>query len=422
MKIYFSGIGGVGIGPLAQIAHNAGHEVVGSDQNASLLTAELDKLGVEYAIGTQDGYFLRHMNEGRTIDWFVYTAALPADHPELLAARQLGIKTAKRDELLSQIIQEADQKLIAIAGTHGKTGTTALAVWLFKELGLPVSYSIGSTVSFGASGQFDGDSQYFIYECDEFDLNFLHFEPYLSVVTSIDYDHPDTYPTRKEYNDAFKQFILQSELTVGWKEDFSGIDTANNVILLESDDTNPDISLPGEHIRKNATLLLKGLREIGVIDDMNYRQAIDIINNFPGADRRFERLTKNLYTDYAHHPKEIVATLKMVREVAPKNVTLIYQPHQNIRQHNILGQYKDQFINADKIYWLPTYLSRESPNLPILPPEKLTQNISNKDKIVYATLNDELRDSIKQDLQNGDLVIGMGAGDIDGWLRKNFSS
>ncbi len=112
----------------------------------------------------------------------------------------------------------------------------------------------------------------------------------------------------------------------------------------------------------------------------------------------------------------------MVREVAPKNVTLIYQPHQNIRQHNILGQYKDQFINADKIYWLPTYLSREDPNLPILPPEKLTQNISNKDKIVYATLNDELRDSIKQDLQNGDLVIGMGAGDIDGWLRKNFSS
>src|SRR3954468_16361308 len=123
MNIYFSGVGGVGIGPLVQIALDAGYTVQGSDATQSPLTHELQARGVTISIG-QDGTFLQACHNDNPIDWYVYTAALPDNHPELLLARQLGIKTAKRDELLARIIQEKNLKLIAVAGTHGKTTTT----------------------------------------------------------------------------------------------------------------------------------------------------------------------------------------------------------------------------------------------------------------------------------------------------------
>ncbi len=126
MNIYFSGLGGVGIGPLVEIALDAGHSVQGSDIASGLVTDELQVRGVVVNIGPQDGAFLQACHDITPIDWFVYTAALPDDHPELVLARQLGIHTAKRDELLAAIIQEKKLKLIAISGTHGKTTTTGM--------------------------------------------------------------------------------------------------------------------------------------------------------------------------------------------------------------------------------------------------------------------------------------------------------
>lgn len=187
MRIYFSGIGGVGLGPLAEIARDAGNSVLGSDTKQSLTTDELlkNKIAVSF---DQTGDNLAREHNAQAIDWFIYTSALPQDNPELVKAIELGIRTGKRDELINYIITANDLKLIAIAGTHGKTTTTAMAVWTMQQLGIPVSYSIGSGVSFGPSGKFDPLGQYFIYECDEFDRNFLHFTPYLSLITSIDFD------------------------------------------------------------------------------------------------------------------------------------------------------------------------------------------------------------------------------------------
>ena len=218
MNIYFSGIGGVGIGALASIAHSAGYKVFGSDQNSSLMTEELLKKDVEIEIGKQDGSFLKSkfINDG--IDWFVYTAALPKDHPELKTAQELGIKITKRDELLNEIITSKNLKLIAISGTHGKTTTTGMAIWAFKQLNIPVSWSIGTTISFGESGFFDPKSEYFIYEADEFDRNFLHFTPAVSLITSIDHDHTDIYKTEQDYFDAFTEFGAQSDFIISWKD------------------------------------------------------------------------------------------------------------------------------------------------------------------------------------------------------------
>jgi len=409
MNIYLSGIGGVGLGPLAEIAHDAGHHVQGSDPEESPMTQRLAARGI--AINNkQQGKFLEVCHNMQPIDWFVYSSALPADHPELVLAKLLGIKTSKRDEFLAYLLKETGLKLIAVAGTHGKTSTSALLVWAMQQLGVPVSYSVGSTLSFGPAGKYDPASEYFVYECDEFDRNFLHFHPYLSLITSIDYDHPDVYSTPKEYIDAFQQFLDQSEGSILWQHD--GVLTKSQGSWRLHDEEVLPLLLPGRHNRANATLVKKTLERLNVPGDHT-----SAIESFPGADRRFERIAHNLYSDYGHHPTEIAATLQMARELSD-HVVLVYQPHQNVRQHEIRGLYTDCFEGAETVYWLPTYLSRENPSLPILTIDDLTENITNIEDVKPADLNDDLWEHVQCARDEGKLVIFMGAGSIDGWLRQ----
>lgn len=429
MNIYFSGIGGVGIGALASIAHSAGYEVFGSDQNSSLMIEELLKKNIDIKIGKQDGIFLREKFNEKGIDWFVYTAALPQDHPELVTARELGIKITKRDELLNEIINDKDLKLIAISGTHGKTTTTGMAIWAFQQLNIPVSWSIGTTISFGDSGFFDPESKYFIYEADEFDRNFLHFTPSVSLITTIDHDHTDIYKTEQEYFDAFTQFSRQSDFTISWQDQHPEIfkDIQNKVILKNPDE---EITLPGLHNRKNASLVLESINYLAETDSLSldkdyYNKAIDALNEFPGTNRRFEKISKGIYSDYGHHPVEVQSTLEMAREIAEKEgfsgVSLIYQPHQNVRQVEVQNDYtKDIFSDANEVIWLPTYLSREDPNLEILTPEFLSRKV--KDKTEFYDISDsntELANRINELHSKNRLILAMSAGSLDAWIRKN---
>ncbi len=417
MNIYFSGIGGVGIGPLAEIAADAGYDVLGSDQASGPIVDRLVARGIEVNIG-QDGTFLQAAHSATPIDRFVYTSALPADHPELVLARQLGIKAVKRDELLSEIIAAKNLKLIAVAGTHGKTTTTGMFVWALQQLGVPVSYSIGTTISFGPSGKFDPASEYFVYECDEYDRNFLHFQPYLSLITAVDYDHPDTYPTRDDYTSAFRQFIDQSKQVVMWRTDAEYLQAAPTHAWVLPPNDVLSLKLAGEHNRRNATLVIKGL---GFLDVGQAASRLTALESFPGTDRRFEKLADNLYSDYGHHPAEIAATLQLARELSD-HVVLVYQPHQNVRQHEIKDAYTDIFELAEAVYWLPTYLSREDPKLPILTPAELTANVTNLEAVHFADMNDELWQTIEQARAAGKLVLCMGAGTIDGWLRQKLAA
>lgn len=410
MNIYFSGIGGVGIGPLAEIAHDAGYDVVGSDREDSLMMNALQKRGITITT-VQDGAFLREQHEKSPIDWFVYTSALPDNHPELLQARELGIRTAKRDELLAHIIKEKNLKLIAIAGTHGKTTTTGMVVWLAKYFGVPVSYSIGTTLSWGPSGRYIPGSEYFVYECDEFDRNFLHFHPYVSLVTSVEHDHPDTYPTAEDYDKAFRQFALQSESLFSWRELAHVFGETGTITYL--DEVSPYVRLHGEHNRRNASLVLAALEQFG----LPAKYAADGINKFPGTNRRFEKLADNLYSDYGHTPTEIAATLQMARELSD-HVILVYQPHQNVRQHEVKDHYTDAvFANAETVYWLPTYLSRENLDLAILSPDDLSKHVSN---VIVTDLDDTLWQTINEARAQGKMVLCMGAGTIDGWIRAHL--
>ena len=403
MKVYFSGISGTGIGPLAEFAQDAGFEVIGSDLKRGAIASELDDRAIPVHYGPQDGEFLRQICADKPIDWFVYTSALPADHPELAVARELGIKCTKRDEFIAELVRQKNLKMIAVAGTHGKTTTTSMLIWASLKLNMKVNYLVGTTLGWAKSGYFSDEAEYFIYEADEYDRNFLAYEPEIAAITCVDYDHPDIYPTRDDYEAAFKQFEKQSKNVV------------KNTTL------NPKISLVGELRRQDASLALEVLKKISAYTEDDI---CAVLNDFPGVGRRFEMITKGIYSDYGHHPEEIKATVKMAAELKVRDgyrgLAVIYQPHQNTRQHEVRHLYHDAFIGADKIFWLPTYLTRENPDLEILSPEELSAELDNQLAVECAELNDELAQKIRDLHADGWLIVLMTAGPADSWLRENF--
>ena len=404
-KIYFSGINGVGISPLAELAQDMGVEVCGSDMRRGELAPELEKRGIEVYYGKQDGEFLKKkIAEG--VEWFVYTSALTQDHPELIAAREAGIRVSKRDEWLNEFLDKNNLKMLAVAGTHGKTTTTSMLIWVFHELGMPLNYAVGTSLPWAGRSNYDPRSEYFAYECDEFDRNFLAFHPYVASIVSVDYDHADIYPTVEDYQAAFAQFESQSDIVV------------KNTTIDER------ITLPGELRRKDASVVLETMRHLCDEPD---EKIIEILNRFPGAERRFEEVSKNVFTDYGHHPEEIKATVEMAKEMRNrgnfKGVAMVYEPLQNRRQYQVRDNYGDVFAGIDKLFWVPTFQLREDPNQPVLTPEDLIPYMNNPEIAEPAELNDELSQKLHQLRDDGWMIL-MEAGGATGdeWLRKEFSN
>ena len=427
MKIYISGILGTGMGPLALMAKAAGFEVFGSDSHKGAIFDELIAAGIDVYVGEQDGEFLKSHLDG--LDWFCYTSALSADHPELVTAREAGVKCTKRDDLTAFLVEKLGLKMVAVAGTHGKTTTTAMIVWASLKLGLPVSYIVGTTLGFAPSGAYHTGDKYFVYEADEYDKNFLKYHPWLAVIPFVSYDHPDVYPTEKDYVEAFEQFKKQSSKVIEGRNLGAGSERFG---LENSIFKTNDFRLAGEVRREDAVLAGSAVRmmEQDIAEEKdrdamyNMQGLVDILNDFPGVGRRFERLADGLYSDYAHHPEEIKATVEIALEQAKidgrKGVVVIYQPHQNTRQYAVKDGYKDVFVGADEIIWLPTYLTRENPDLPVLSPEELSTGLVNKDVVNIFELSDELEKRISELLADDYLVVLMTAGPADEWLREKF--
>jgi UDP-N-acetylmuramate--alanine ligase len=423
MHIYFSGIGGAGIGPLALVAHQAGYEVSGSDSKNSQYTEYLKKQGIKLHIG-QTKEAIKKEHSKNPIDWMVFSSAVLIDNPkneELVFAKYNNIKISKRDECLNMILEQKSLKLIAVAGTHGKTTTTAMLVWLFKSLDLPISYSVGAKTIFGPMGFYDPKSEYFIYECDEFDHNFLSFKPEVSVITVVDWDHHEIYPTRQDYKQAFVDFINQSQKTFILQKDanYLKLKTSQFIKILSEDNKDlTTIKLAGLHNRQNAYVAVSA---ISSITDIPISRLINIVNQFPGSSRRFEKLANKIYTDYAHTPEEVAATMQMAKELS-NDIIVVYEPLTDRRQHYMKDQYKDVFSAAKKVYWVPSYLAREDPSQKILSPKELIKNLQNTNAVA-AKLNVDLKEKLNQHIKNGDLVVcmaGGGGGSLDEWARKQF--
>lgn len=426
MHIYFSGIGGTAIGPLAMIAKQAGYDVSGSDKQDSQYIEYLKKKGLENIHIGQSYEQIAEVHQQNPIDWFVYSSAVAIenpDAPELKFCTENNIKTSKRDELLNQIIADKQLKLIAVAGTHGKTTTTAMAVWLFKQLDIPVSYSVGAKISFGDMGQYQEGSEYFVLEADEFDRNFLAFKPYMSLITGVDWDHHEIFPTRENYQEAFQDFIGQSEGNIVWDDDSErlGLEPTEKLAVLNmEDEALKQITLLGQVNRQNAWQVVNAVH---ALTQQPIEKLIAYMNHFPGLNRRFERITEGLYSDYAHTEQKIKGCLQTAFE-ASDNVVVVHEPLTDRRQHYIKEAYKDLFKGVEKLYWVPSYLAREDPSQPVLSPAELIMEMDNKDIAEPAELNDQLKQRIQEHLKAGALVVcmsGGGGGSLDEWLRKEFA-
>ena len=425
--IYFSGIGGAGIGPLAQVAKQAGYDVSGSDKQTSSYLDYLAKVGITDVHVGQTYEQMAAVHAKQPIDWFVYTSALPLenpDAPELKFCTDNGIKHSKRDEFLNHLLDEQSQKMVAIAGTHGKTTTVAMTVWLFKQVGFPVSYILPAKVSFGDMGHFEPSTKFFVYEADEFDRNFLAFHPALSLISGVSWDHHEIFPTREDYQQAFRDFIQQSDELVIWQEDsdYLGLDLPAQTL------DNPDfkkITLVGEYNRRDGWLAVQAVHQI---TDAPIEELIGHVNRFPGLQRRMEELIPGLYTDYAHTPEKIRGAMSVALETAKanrKNLVVVYEPLTNRRQHYMADDYKDCFNGVSKLYWIPSYLAREDPDQKVLTPAELIARLSDPSIAEAAERDSSLKATIQKHLDAGDMVVGMAGGggnSLDEWLRHEFAT
>ncbi len=421
MKVYISGISGTGMGPLALMARAAGLEVSGSDLAKGAVYDELVQAGIDVFIGEQDGEFLKtKLQDG--VDWFVYTSALRDDHAELVLAQESGVKCTKRDDFTAFLVEKLGLKMIAVAGTHGKTTTTAMIVWLALEMGLPVSYLVGTTLGFAPSGAYHKDDRYFIYEADEYDRNFLKYHPWLAVIPAVSYDHPDIYPTKKDYEEAFLQFRNQSENVLACNNEGVVWGDGGKAVFQ-----NESFKIAGEARRVDAALAANAVMFMleNEAAEGDVQKIANEIESFPGVGRRFEKIADGVYSDYAHHPEEIAATVDIAKEEAElagqKGVVVVYQPHQNTRQHEVRDGYKNAFVGASKVFWLPTYLTRENETLRVIEPQEFIGGLANADVAEAAELSDGLATKLQDYLNDGYLVILMTAGPADTWLREKFA-
>ncbi len=417
------------MGPLALIAHQSGHEISGSDKQDSQYLAYLQDKGLHDIHVGQSAEAIESLHQKKPIDWIVFSSAVlieNADHPELIFAKKQEIRTSKRDELLNKIIADNGQKLIAIAGTHGKTTTTAMVVWLLKQSGQPLSYSVGAKLSFGDMGQFDSRAEYFVYECDEFDRNFLAFHPYLSLISGISWDHHEIFPTSKAYNEAFHQFIGQSEWTILWPKDmkYLNLQSSNSIFSPDPKLTQSDkLTLVGQVNRENGWLAIQAVAEL---TQEPYDKLASLMNNFPSLSRRMEQLVPGLYSDYAHTPEKIRGAIETALEIVKDDTSklvIVYEPLTNRRQHYIKKLYSDLFRDINKLYWVPSFLTREDPAQKVLTPADLIANMTNPQIAEPADMNDNLKQTIQKHLDQGDQVVcltGGGGGSLDEWLRANF--
>jgi len=427
MHIFFSGIGGTGIGPLALVAKQAGYTVSGSDKQESLYIDYLRHHGITDITIGQAYDDIKNAHENAAIDWYVYSSAVAIEHPdapEFQFCRENGIRMSKRDELLNEILQQKQLKLIAIAGTHGKTTTTAMSIWLAKQLGIPIGYILPAKSSFAEMGAYEAGAEYFIYECDEFDRNFLHYHPALSVITGIDWDHPDIYPTRDDYYAAFRDFLDQSDEYIVWDSDNARLGGNYKATVHDTDPKIDAIHLAGHVNRRNAWEVANAFSKI---TGKNIDELLPLVERFPGVSRRFEQIIPHLYSDYAHTPEKIRGALQLGHEIAGDSLVVVYEGLHNTRQHFIRDDLVHLFDSPKHLYIVPSYLAREDPSLELLTPEKLVEGLSDaaRAKSEAQLLDNRLKTAIQSHLDNGDTVLCLtagGGGSLDEWLRHQFQS
>lgn len=461
--IHFVGIKGVGMTPLAVIAKQAGCMVTGSDIAAAFIT---DATLLEAGIVSLIGFVKEHVTDA---DLVITTGAHGGfANPEVMAAKEQGIKVLTQGEAVGVFMHGAifgrtDLEGIAIAGTHGKTTTTAMLATIFMQAKLDPSYVIGTSVipSLPSSGHY-GKGKYFIAEADEYateptqdkTAKFLWQHPKTLVITNIDYDHPDIYASLEESMEAFTKFVTQlpengllilcgDDPNAKHMKDTTAVRTITYGCNADNDYVISDIAyttegmqflvsgpeslrelltlhVPGKHNAMNVTAALIVAREKGVVTPL----IKTAVREYLGSKRRFEykgklRSGTLLFDDYAHHPTEIKTTLEAARKQFPdKKIFCFFQPHTYSRTKEFFSDFANAFTAADSVIVTSIYASlREQPD-PSVSAEKLAEMIkqNGKEVIFLPTISDMVeyidKEHQQQHIQGNTVLITMGAGDI----------
>lgn len=433
-RVYFLGIGGIGMSALARYFHQHGAEVYGYDRTETPLTKSLAAAGMH--LHYEDRVELVPSN----LDLAIWTPAIPADHQELNHIRSLGIPLLKRAAVLGLISKS--KRCIGIGGTHGKTSTSTLTSWLLRATGVDITAFVGGISGNFASNYLEGKSDWVVVEADEYDRSFLQLFPEVAVVNAVDPDHLDIYGSEEEVLRSYQQFgkqlkpggllLLQAPEVANagtWESEGTirtfGIDTgdyrASNLRVEQGysvfDLQTPDqgtfsglrLAYPGRHNVQNAVAAIAAALYAGA-DPAGIPAALE---QYKGVKRRFETIVKTANTvyidDYAHHPAELKATIQAARSFFPgKKITGIFQPHLFSRTRDFVEGFAEALDLLDECLLLPIYPAREVP-IPGVDSQLVLSRMKLQNKQIIEKV--QVVDYLKAHPQ--EILLTMGAGDID---------
>lgn len=414
-KIHLIGIGGIGMSGLARLFKHEGKEVSGSDSTETENTKKLIAEGITVTYQQT----AKNISDRTDLLLVVYTEAMRADHPELVAAREAGVRTINYFEALAEVANE--YYLIAVAGTHGKTTTTAMLIDILEEASFDPTAIVGSLRTKTGSNFRAGKSKYFIVEACEYKRDFLSLEPDVLVITNIEHEHVDYYKNLEDVQDAFHELALKvpkEGAVIAIKSDPKVSPALRSLRARVYDykiEVFRDIALkqPGLYNRMNAGAARATALVLGADKDI----IAEALENFAGTARRFEYKGEcngaKVYDDYAHHPTEIEATISGVRELYPeKKLTVVFQSHTYSRTHELFDQFAQALAKADRVLMLPIYAAREE-NESGVSAEKLAESIKEKgtpSEFCYTFKGATI--TVKESVGLDDVVVVMGAGDV----------
>ncbi len=460
-KVHFMGIGGSGASAIASIAQDQGFEVSGCDRVPPLndFTKHFDQ-SLLFEGHSPEHLHLNHRHscdsgnpqektqktdprfrkddepkehvDGR-IDILAISPAITSldpDNEELKAARELGIEVMTWQEFMGEYLEQG-KFVIAVCGTHGKSTTTAMIAHVLEEAGLDPTVEIGAVVGKWGKNYRVGKSYYFVTEADEFNENFLVSHPDITVLNNLDMDHPEYYKDFEAYIDAFDKFLMQNKGTIVANLEDKNVaellkwtmkHTSSTCIDFNKNEIQLDLKVPGEHNKKNALAAF----QVGLLLGIAPAKIIEALNSFSGIGRRQELLgEKNgakIYSDYAHHPKELKLTVEAFRaKYNEQKLIVVFQPHMFTRTKALFADFVEVFkeISAEKIIITDIFQSREKD--PGDMNSQMLVDAIEKDSVIYVSL-DKVGEYV-ENLASGDsIILFCGAGDIDKvarqWMEK----
>jgi len=444
-KLYFLGIGGIGMSAIARYFLMEGVEIHGYDIAKTDLTKKLEA----------EGMYIHYVSDTDKIpddiDAVIMTPAIPEDFSELVYLRDHGYSLYKRSEVLGHLSRE--KRTIAVAGTHGKTTTSSLITHILKYCGLDITAFLGGILTKEQSNFIKGNSDYVVTEADEYDRSFLQLNPEILAIISMDADHLDIYGTVEDMYQAYEQLCNQIQpggilLIEGkWIEKFSSTfhedmkskeimiyDMSENVAVTEvkvkdgyyrfnyqssiQDSKNVihnvKTRLPGKHNIQNISVAIT----IGLMQNRDLHETSQAVENFQGIHRRFEYVYEGkrvLIDDYAHHPEELRHTVTTIKELYPdKKVLGIFQPHLFSRTQDFYRQFADELQGLNKVILMPIYPAREEPIEGIR--SEIIYNLIPMDNKIIVQSGDELMKMMTED--DSEVIMTIGAANLNKYHKR----